>query len=471
MSEAGAIPLSLQHQALPHELADLGSVLPDCPSPPEGPTYINTSASSGQPTASDGTATVSADLAHHGTLSPAPGLAPSISTTPTPHKTALAEGPSPASEPTFCDPSNIAPALTALIEHYPLESDLTPQMDSGGGDGSGGTGSRPWLKPKPKTSKEEVEALEGSLQSDTDDSDVQYLGTKSVVVEDRKIIIDLTADSTDDDKVEKESFKLLVLDNASPRIWSNISTAFFMENCSDKNLLFPSTHFRDDIDFMDKLHDACHRFQGDITNKSHVWRIPYKTFQSMTAREIGDIFRHQSILVTDVDAAKQSFKDALRSLGSMRMEIVVTDQSVPDLDDETHSQGMSTEDEYEGKKFCQSTTRHRRGTLRQVLDSLTAKNPKSLNCLDIMVTTDDIQFQHLFSEKVTWNQTERKGGKNYPLGDMWWLLVSSGWTQHQWHQDCNSFATVITVLSGLKWWYIGTPKQDLPPSKQSGGVS
>ncbi|KAG6904386.1 hypothetical protein DXG01_010461, partial [Tephrocybe rancida] len=53
---------------------------------------------------------------------------------------------------------------------------------------------------------------------------------------------------------------------------------------------------------------------------------------------------------------------------------------------------------------------------------------------------------------------------------MRWSLVSSGWTQHHWHQDSNWFATIVTVRSGLKWWYIGTPRRDSPVSKQNGGI-
>ncbi|KAG6912632.1 hypothetical protein DXG01_013217, partial [Tephrocybe rancida] len=242
-------------------------------------------------------------------------------------------------------------------------------------------------------------------------------------------------------------------------------------------MIFCRFKFDDDIQFIDELHAACRETQADIAAESHVERIPYDRYRNMSGREVGDIFRHKSILVTNVDDAQdQGFEDALRSLGSLRNEIIITDQSVPLLEDDDGKntkfpERTSTEGEYEGKRFCQSTTRHHRGTLRQILDSLEAENPKSLNCLDIPATSDDIRFHHLFSDKIAWDHTERKAGDNYPLCDMRWSLASSGWTQHRWHQDCNGFATVITVLSGMKWWYVGTPKPDLPPSKQSGGVS
>ncbi|KAG6904371.1 hypothetical protein DXG01_010548 [Tephrocybe rancida] len=53
---------------------------------------------------------------------------------------------------------------------------------------------------------------------------------------------------------------------------------------------------------------------------------------------------------------------------------------------------------------------------------------------------------------------------------MRWSLVSTGWTRHHWHQDSNGFATMVNIKSGQKWWYIGTPRSDMPVSQQDGGI-
>lgn len=46
----------------------------------------------------------------------------------------------------------------------------------------------------------------------------------------------------------------------------------------------------------------------------------------------------------------------------------------------------------------------------------------------------------------------------YPSQSMRWGLAATSHAHHLWHIDCNGFATVIKVKTGLKWWVVGRPK-------------
>ncbi|KAG6913301.1 hypothetical protein DXG01_008086 [Tephrocybe rancida] len=341
------------------------------------------------------------------------------------------------------------------------------------------------LKPKPPKAKEpkdqEPEDEQGTDEESDEtselDEEVRYLGTRVRVTP--VIYIDLTQDSMDEAMEEKKSYSPLKIHNGGPRLRSRISTEFFMPNCKDESLLYPSAHFDEDIYFMDELHCACLRTE-DLQVLSHVWRIPYEEYKDMTTKQVMDIFRHQSILITNVDSKKMSFKEAIYSLKAIDEELVVIDQSIyePDTllhgdedEDTTNIEPFSpTGERVHGKSFAQTTSRHCLGTLRQVMESVNADNPKSLNVLDITAKSDKIPEQPLFSDKVAWDHIPAKAGENYPTSDMRWALASSGWTQHRWHQDSNGLATVVTVQSGMKWWYIGTPRKGIDPSQDCGGI-
>ncbi|KAG6913938.1 hypothetical protein DXG01_003397 [Tephrocybe rancida] len=197
----------------------------------------------------------------------------------------------------------------------------------------------------------------------------------------------------------------------------------------------------------------------------------------MTNKQVTDIFRDHSIVITNVDSKAMNFKEAIYSLKAIDEEVVVIDQSIYEPDTQLHEEEDEGREPFSpsgaqlhGKTFAQTTSRHCIGTLRQVMESVNSENPKSLNVLDIAAKSDKIPEQPLFSDKVAWDHTTAKAGENYPTSDMRWALASSGWTQHRWHQDSNGFATVVTVQSGIKWWYIGSPRKGIDPSRDSGGI-
>ncbi|KAG6904110.1 hypothetical protein DXG01_012547, partial [Tephrocybe rancida] len=264
---------------------------------------------------------------------------------------------------------------------------------------------------------------------------------------------------------EKKAYPPLKLNNGGPRLRSKISTEFFMPDCIDESILYPSAHFKEDIYFMEELHRACLRTE-DLQVPSRIRRIPYEEYKQMTDKQVLDIFRHQCILVTNVDSKAVSFKEAIYSLKSIDEELVVIDQSIYEADKLLHED--EDEGTSDGKTFAQATSRHCLGTLRQVMESLNADNPKSLNVLDIAAKSDKMPEQALFSDKVAWDHTTSRAGENYPTSDMRWALTSSGWTQHRWHQDSDGFATVVTIQSGMKWWYIGSPQKGTDPPRDSG---
>ncbi|KAG6906717.1 hypothetical protein DXG01_012460 [Tephrocybe rancida] len=285
--------------------------------------------------------------------------------------------------------------------------------------------------------------------SDSED-EVQYVGTSQVVKVTPIIYIDLTKDSMDEAMEEKKSYSCLKLHNGGP--------------------------FEEDIHFMEELHCVCLRTE-DLQVPSHVRRIPYDEYKEMMDKDVTDIFCDHSIVITNIDSKEMSFKEAMYSLKAIDEELVVIDQSIYEPDTPLHEdegKGMRpsspSEEQLHRKMFAQTISQHCVSTLRQVMDSVNSENPKSLNVLDIAVKSDKIPEQPLFSNKVAWDHTTAKAGENYPISDMRWALASSGWTQHRWHQDSNGFATVVTVQSGMKWWYIGSPRKGIDPSQDSGGI-
>ena len=120
---------------------------------------------------------------------------------------------------------------------------------------------------------------------------------------------------------------------------------------------------------------------------------------------------------------------------------------------------------------AQPNIRHRAGTLLDILQSLNAEHPKSLNALDIppCISTP---FPHhpLFSDQIAWDRASGESVEHYPINDMRWSLAATAWAQHKWHVDCDGFATFIKVESGAKIWFIGTPKRNLPSGQAIGGI-
>ncbi|KAG6906050.1 hypothetical protein DXG01_016125 [Tephrocybe rancida] len=358
---------------------------------------------------------------------------------------------------------------------------------SGGRGGGRGGGGGPDGKPKPRRKPENDDQQDDDQQDDDQRSessesepDVQYLGTRFVKVKSINII-DLTGDTSDEATKEKQGYAHLDIHNGGPRLRSNMSTAFFMPGSNDDSILYPSAPFKEDIHFMDELHRACLRSK-DLHAPSRLRTIPYPEYEMMTAKEIGDIFRRQSIVVTGVDNKETTFEKAIYSLKSIDEALVLLDQSIALPPSESEPEPLEkkkakkksvivAKKKPEVKKFARSTPRHCLGTLRQVMDSVHCEHPKSINVLDIAAKADRIPENALFSDKVAWDHTPAKAGENYPTSDMRWALASSGWTQQRWHQDCNGLATVVTIQSGMKWWYIGSPREDSSISQEAGGIS
>ncbi|KAG6904507.1 hypothetical protein DXG01_009403 [Tephrocybe rancida] len=244
-------------------------------------------------------------------------------------------------------------------------------------------------EPKPKPPKEK--ACEQTCETSESEDEVQEIGTRVVGTQVVKVTpvvyIDLTKDSMDEAMEEKKSYPPLKLNNGGPRLRSKISTKFFMPNCIDESILYPSAHFEEDIYFMEELHRVCVRTE-DLQVPSCIQRIPYEEYRQMTEKQVLDIFRHQSILITNVNSKAVSFKEAVYSLKSIDEELVVIDQSIYEADKLLHED--DDEGSNDGKTFAQATSRHCLGTLRQVMESLNADNPKSLNVLDIRLDTTSL---------------------------------------------------------------------------------
>ncbi|KAG6914630.1 hypothetical protein DXG01_016215 [Tephrocybe rancida] len=283
--------------------------------------------------------------------------------------------------------------------------------------------------------------------SSTSEDDIVLLDKKPViVVKEAPAIIDLTYDSAEEETKDRRALSELEIGGGG--------------------------QFKHDLAFIEGLHKAVLRSK-DVGAPSRVHRISWNEYKLMEPETVVKLFRTQSILVTDIPLGEEiSFRDALRTLGPLRKSVVIQDQSIP-LPDVTPPAINLTDSElyhYIPEEDSKPSVQHHRGTFRQILESVEAKNPKSLNALDIASRKNLFPEHALFSDTVAWSQNEGKHGDHFPTSDVRWSLASSGWTLHQWHEDSNGFATFIKVVSGEKWWFIGTPRLDQPPSRQPGGI-
>ncbi|KAG6852702.1 hypothetical protein C0991_009718 [Blastosporella zonata] len=108
------------------------------------------------------------------------------------------------------------------------------------------------------------------------------------------------------------------------------------------------------------------------------------------------------------------------------------------------------------------SSQHREGTLGDILDAAKGEHPKALNVLDIPGTRDSFDFPQLSSDRVAWDLAPKTSvkGEEYPVAALRWWLVSTGWTSHTIHQDCDGFGTIIKVLTGTKVWMIVSPRAE-----------
>ncbi|KAG6914084.1 hypothetical protein DXG01_002501 [Tephrocybe rancida] len=291
----------------------------------------------------------------------------------------------------------------------------------------------------PKAEEESAEEEDLTEAPDTQPEDMDLPRVAPLIVTKRlnliqKEVIDLTQDSTDEEKEEKKiGVPNLVLYGGSTeqRLRSLLPMPFFLQDTSED--LRPVAHYLHDLEFIEELNAAARILPQ---NKSQICQIPYNIYITMSPKQLMEIFRRQHILVTECPCNKQdpmSFKESVETLGpSLWSTITVQDQSreLPDSDDKPQDQT--------------SAKHNRRGQLAHT--GVTHAN------------------------EVAWERFDGKQGDHYPTSDMQWLLVSTGWTQHRWHEDSNGFATFIRVKTGIKWWYMGKPKADLPASHRSGGI-
>ncbi|KAG6886441.1 hypothetical protein C0992_003939, partial [Termitomyces sp. T32_za158] len=113
--------------------------------------------------------------------------------------------------------------------------------------------------------------------------------------------------------------------------------------------------------------------------------------------------------------------------------------------------------------FTVSTAdRLKTATPRDLLRSVDSSHPRALSALHLPASLETFPRLPFSSEQAVWNQVQGCGycysEDLYPISDMRWGLASTPGTHHYWHVDSNGFGTFVFVETGLKLWFIATPK-------------
>ncbi|KAG6877270.1 hypothetical protein C0993_008964 [Termitomyces sp. T159_Od127] len=169
----------------------------------------------------------------------------------------------------------------------------------------------------------------------------------------------------------------------------------------------------------------------------------------MDPEEIASHFSKSSILVMDVPA-----------------DVTTPNQSIKLLEGVRDFQGPNG---FLGSN--RSFIRHKVGTLKDILQSLDAEHPKSLNATGIPPCISKPFGHHtLFTDRFAWDNAGGKAGKIYPENEMRWSRVATSWAHQKWHIDSDGFATFIQVEFGTLLYFIGNPKRNLPRNLLLGGI-
>ncbi|KAG6824559.1 hypothetical protein H0H92_006471, partial [Tricholoma furcatifolium] len=194
----------------------------------------------------------------------------------------------------------------------------------------------------------------------------------------------------------------------------------------------PTFQLQEDLDLFVKVHKAA---MARPDEKSMVHVMDHAQFLQTGPQEIAEIFKDNAcIFLVDCPVSDfQSDAHMMSSIAPLNRRLRLQDFMFSGIE------------------------RPRRGRTQHLLDH----NDRMLSALNLPAVVDEFERFPVFSDQKAWLQAAGRSycseKEPYPVPDMRWYLASTG-SFHEWHVDSNGLATFVFPMSGIKLWYIGTPK-------------
>ncbi|KAG6895341.1 hypothetical protein C0995_012819 [Termitomyces sp. Mi166 len=242
--------------------------------------------------------------------------------------------------------------------------------------------------------------------------------------------------------------------DAKSFIKSKFEITYQMTGHNNVYKILPALHLRRDIRWLYQLDMA-------VQNKTHLSNsikvIEFETYCTTPERVLMDMLRdHAAILIINEPVADLGFSEkalskvcnphrqtTLQSLWPFTLVLHVT--NAPES-------GFV----YHGK------TRTQRGRPIDLLHSLSERQPTALSALDLPASQDSFVGLPFASDVKAWRRAQGhafcKSDAHYPVSHMRWGLAATYASHHYWHMDSDGLGTFVKVETGIKIWYIATPK-------------
>ncbi|KAG6825256.1 hypothetical protein H0H92_004277, partial [Tricholoma furcatifolium] len=194
----------------------------------------------------------------------------------------------------------------------------------------------------------------------------------------------------------------------------------------------PTFQLQEDLELFLKVHSAA---MARVGKDSMVHVMDHAQFLQTAPQEIARIFNDKAcIVLTDCPVADfESDAHMVSSIAPLNRRVRLQDFTFSDVE------------------------RPRRGRPQHLLDH----QDRMLSALNLPAVVDEFERFPVFSDQKAWLHAAGRPycseKEPYPVPDMRWYLASTG-SFHEWHVDSNGLATFVFPMSGIKLWYIGTPK-------------
>lgn len=194
----------------------------------------------------------------------------------------------------------------------------------------------------------------------------------------------------------------------------------------------------------------------------------YKEFKKLDADVALETLRKFQIIVTDCPVEGYEFnRTCLVHLTRMDKPVTIhgkhlnlsrnayTELEFPLLD-------HSIKDEVD-----KAGSRHRCGTLQDMITAARQENGKALNGLDFPQMETGTFPLPFSTDRVCWNQVSGESwcDASYPTEFMRWGLCATAGAFHKIHRDCEGGCTFCGPDCGVKIWMIGVPKAPRPEDR------
>lgn len=104
--------------------------------------------------------------------------------------------------------------------------------------------------------------------------------------------------------------------------------------------------------------------------------------------------------------------------------------------------------------------RHTTGTLMDMYMSAQSPTGKTLNSLDFPMQCAEHPPQSFATDVKAWIRTLKNSNRSeqYPTASTRWGIVAVEGAYHKWHIDTDGLGTYIDPRTGLKVWFVASPK-------------